>query len=98
MSGAAITISTTSSYQQQIWNLHNCGIAIEIIALQVDMSQDEVDLIIIKPVTNDNKRKKVAAQQQHNIPPLNVFYLNSKRCQIWIFSILGRGDCRYRSY
>lgn len=76
MSGAAITISTTSSCQQQILNLHNCGIAIEIIALQVDVSQDEVD------------------QQQPNIPPLKVFYLNSKRCQIWIFSILGRGDCR----
>ena len=76
MSGAAITISTTSSCQQQILNLHNCGIAIEIIALQVDVSHDEVD------------------QQQHNIPPLNVFYLNSKRCQIEIFSILGRGDCR----
>jgi hypothetical protein len=89
MSGAAITISTTSNYQQQILNLHNCGIAIEIIALQVDISQDEVDLII-KPVTNDKKRKKVAAQQQPNIPPLNVFYLNSKRCQIWIFSILMR--------
>jgi hypothetical protein len=64
MSGAAITISTTSSCQQQILNLHNCGIAIEIIALQVDTSQDEVD------------------QQQPNIPPLNVFHLNSKRCQI----------------
>ena len=98
MSGVAITISTTSRCQQQILNLHNCGIAIEIIALQVDMSQDEVDMII-KSVTNDNKRKNVAAtQQQPNISPLNVFYLNSKRCQIWIFSILGRGDCRYRSY
>jgi hypothetical protein len=97
MSGAAITISTTSSCQQQILNLHNCGIAIEIIALQVDMSQDEVDLII-KPVTNDKKRKKVAAQQQLNIHSLNVFYLNSKRCQICIFSILGRGDCRHKSY
>ena len=80
MSGAAITISTTSSCQQQILNLHNCGIAIEIIALQVDMSQDEV------------------YQQQPNIPPLNVFYLNSKRCQICIFSILGQGDCRHKSY
>jgi hypothetical protein len=57
MSGAAITISATSIYQQQILNLHNCGIAIEIIALKVDMSQDEVDMII-KSVTNEKKRKK----------------------------------------
>ena len=97
MAEEAITISSASIYQQRILNMHNCGVTIEIIALQVDISQDEVD-VIIKPVTTDKKRKNVAEQQQPDIPPLNVFYLNLKRYQIGIFGVLRRGGCRYSSY
>ena len=65
MAEAANTISnsnTTVIYQQQtILNLYNCGIPIEIIAIQVDVSQDKVEEII-KTVNTEEKRKKVAAK------------------------------------
>ncbi|MGH9925298.1 MAG: hypothetical protein ACRD5B_07950 [Nitrososphaeraceae archaeon] len=45
------------SYQQQtVLNLHNCGIAPEIIVLQLDSTKREV-ISIIRKVLSDDKRK-----------------------------------------
>jgi DNA-binding NarL/FixJ family response regulator len=51
------------SYQQQtVLNLYNCGITPEIIALQLDLTNEEV-ISIIKKVLNDNKRKEESIKQ-----------------------------------
>lgn len=69
--------NTTVIYQQQtILNLYNCGIPIEIIAIQVDVSQDKVEEII-KTVNTEEKRKKVAAKQASDTPSLSMFYLDA---------------------
>jgi adenylate cyclase len=69
--------NTSVSYQQQtMLNLYNCGIPLEIIAIQVDVSQNEVEKII-KTVNTEEKRKKVAAKQASDTPSLSMFYLDA---------------------
>ena len=66
-----------SDYQQQtILNLHNSGILIEIIAGQVNLSEDEVENIIEK-ANAEERRKKVAARRAANTPSLGMFYLDA---------------------
>lgn len=66
-----------SDYQQQtILNLHNSGIPIEIIAGQVNLSEDEVENIIEK-ANAEERQKKVAAMRAANTPSLGMFYLDA---------------------
>lgn len=65
------------SYQQQtVLNLYNCGITPEIIALQLDLTNEEV-ISIIKRVLNDNKRKEESIKQISDSSSLGMFYLDS---------------------
>ncbi|HEY7572430.1 MAG TPA: adenylate/guanylate cyclase domain-containing protein [Nitrososphaeraceae archaeon] len=66
-----------SSYQQQtVLNLYNCGITPEIIALQLDLTNEEV-MIIIKKVKNDDKRKEASIKRISDSNSLGMFYLDS---------------------
>jgi hypothetical protein len=68
---------SNSSYQQQtILNLYNSGIPLDIIALQLDISQDVVDKII-KSIIKEETRKKVVAKQLSDTPSLGMFYLDA---------------------
>jgi adenylate cyclase len=69
-------ISPGDYQQQTILNLYNSGIPIEIIAGQVNLSEDKVQNIIEK-ADAEEKRKKVAATQAANAPSLGLFYLDS---------------------
>ncbi len=65
------------SYQQQtVLNLYNCGITPEIIALQLDLTNEEV-ISIIRKVINDNKRKEESIKQISDSSSLGMFYLDS---------------------
>lgn len=69
--------SSNSGYQQQtILNLYNSGIPLDIIALQLDISQDDVDKII-KSIIKEETRKKVVAKQVSDTPSLGMFYLDA---------------------
>ena len=69
-------ISPGDYQQQTILNLYNSGIPIEIIAGQVNLSEDKVQNIIEK-ADAEERRKKVAATQAANAPSLGLFYLDS---------------------
>lgn len=61
-------------YQQQtMLNLYNSGIPMEIIALQVDASQDEVKKIIER-TKFEEKGRRVAAKQASATPSIGMFY------------------------
>ena len=65
------------SYQQQtVLNLYNCGITPEIIALQLDSTNDEV-ISIIRKVLSDDKRKEESIKQVSDSSSLGMFYLDS---------------------
>jgi adenylate cyclase len=65
------------SYQQQtVLNLYNCGIAPEIIALQLDTTKKEVINIIGKALSDD-KRKEESVKQVSDSSSLGMFYLDS---------------------
>lgn len=65
------------SYQQQtVLNLYNCGIAPEIIALQLDITNEEV-INIIRKVLSDDKRKEESVKQVSDSSSLGMFYLDS---------------------
>ncbi|MGH9976463.1 MAG: adenylate/guanylate cyclase domain-containing protein [Nitrososphaeraceae archaeon] len=65
------------SYQQQtVLNLYNCGITPEIIALQLDSTNEEV-ISIIKKVLSDDKRKEESIKQVSDSSSLGMFYLDS---------------------
>jgi adenylate cyclase len=65
------------SYQQQtVLNLYNCGITPEIIALQLDSTNEEV-ISIIRKVLSDDKRKAESIKEVSNSSSLGMFYLDS---------------------
>jgi adenylate cyclase len=75
--GANTDNISPGDYQQQtILNLYNSGIPIEIIAGQVNLSEDKVQNIIEK-ADAEERRKKVAATQAANAPSLGLFYLDT---------------------
>lgn len=75
--GANTDNISPGDYQQQtILNLYNSGIPIEIIAGQVNLSEDKVQNIIEKAAAEE-RRKKVAATQAANAPSLGLFYMDT---------------------
>ena len=75
--GANTDNISPGDYQQQtILNLYNSGIPIEIIAGQVNLSEDKVQNIIEK-ADAEERRKKVAATQAANAPSLGLFYMDT---------------------
>lgn len=68
---------TASSYQRQtIINLHNSGIPLEIIALQIDVSQEEVNRVIASAAAED-EQKSTSAKQASEAPSMTSFYLDA---------------------
>lgn len=68
---------TASSYQRQtIINLHNSGIPLEIIALQIDVSQEEVNRVIATAAAED-EQKSTSAKQASEAPSMASFYLDA---------------------
>lgn len=68
---------TASSYQRQtIINLHNSGIPLEIIALQIDVSQEEVNRVIASAAAED-EQKSASAKQASEAPSMASFYLDA---------------------
>jgi adenylate cyclase len=64
-------------YQQQtMLNLYNSGIPIEIIALQVDVSQGEVENIIQRAKAEE-KGRRVVSKQGSDTPSIGMFYLDA---------------------
>lgn len=68
---------TASSYQRQtIINLHNSGIPLEIIALQIDVSQEEVNRVIASAAAEE-EQKSTSAKQASEAPSMASFYLDA---------------------
>ena len=68
---------TASSYQRQtIINLHNSGIPPEIIALQIDVSQEEVNRVIASAAAEE-EQKSTSAKQASEAPSMASFYLDA---------------------
>lgn len=65
-----------SNQQQTVLNLYNCGITPEIIALQLDSTNEEV-ISIIRKVLSDDKRKAESIKQVSDSSSLGMFYLDS---------------------
>ena len=64
-------------YQRQtVFNLHNSGIPSDIIALQMDISEEEVDRIV-ENVNKEEERKKISVKQALDTPSLGSFYLDA---------------------
>lgn len=67
----------TASYQRQtIINLHNSGIPLEIIALQIDVSQEEVNRVIASAAAEE-EQKSTSAKQASEAPSMASFYLDA---------------------
>lgn len=65
------------SYQQQtVLNLYNSGIPHEIIAIQLDVSKQQV-ISILKKVTMDNKRKERSVKKISESSSIGMFYLDA---------------------
>jgi adenylate cyclase len=65
------------SYQQQtVLNLYSCGITLEVIAQQLDLTKKEV-ISIIRKVLSDDKRKEESVKQVSDSSSLGMFYLDS---------------------
>ena len=62
--------------QQTILNLYNSGILPDIIAMQLDISKDEV-YQIIKNAASEEERKKASVKQVSNASSLGMFYLDA---------------------
>ncbi len=68
---------TASSYQRQtIINLHNSGIPLEIIALQIDINQEEVNRVIASAAAEE-EQKSTSAKQASEAPSMASFYLDA---------------------
>jgi adenylate cyclase len=62
--------------KKTIVNLYNSGITPDIIALEMDISQDEV-MSIIKNEVNEEERRKINAEKTSDAPLLSKLYLDS---------------------
>jgi len=65
----------TTEQTQTILNLYNSGIMPDIIALELDMTQEEV-MRIIQKETSEEERRKITAKSVSSIPLLSKFYLD----------------------
>ncbi|HZD36424.1 MAG TPA: adenylate/guanylate cyclase domain-containing protein [Nitrososphaeraceae archaeon] len=65
-----------SLQQQTVLNLYNSGITIDIIALQLDITKQEV-INIIRKVQSDDKRKEESVKQVSDSSSIGMFYLDS---------------------
>jgi class 3 adenylate cyclase len=64
-------------YQRQtVFNLYNSGISSDIIALQMDISEEEVHKII-KSVNKEEESKKISVKQALDTPSMGSFYLDA---------------------
>jgi class 3 adenylate cyclase len=64
-------------YQRQtVFNLYNSGIPSDIIALQMDISEEEVDRIV-ENVNKEEERKKISVKQALDTPSMGSFYLDA---------------------
>lgn len=63
-------------HQQTILNLYNSGILPDIIAMQLDISKDEV-YQVIKNEASEEERKKTSVKQLSNTSSLGMFYLDA---------------------
>ena len=63
-------------HQQTILNLYNSGILPDIIAMQLDISKDEV-YQVIKNAASEELRKKVSVKHVSNASSLGMFYLDA---------------------
>jgi adenylate cyclase len=64
------------SQRQTVLNLYNSGIPSDIIALQMDISEEEVEKII-ESVNKEEERKKISVKQASDTPSLGSFYLDA---------------------
>ena len=62
--------------RQTILNLYNSGITPDIIAMQLDISKDEV-YQVIKNEASEEERKKTSVKQLSNTSSLGMFYLDA---------------------
>jgi adenylate cyclase len=62
--------------KKTIVNLYNSGITPDIIALEMDISQDEV-MSIIKNEVNEEERRRINAEKTSDAPLLSKLYLDS---------------------
>jgi adenylate cyclase len=62
--------------KKTIVNLYNSGITPDIIALEMDISQDEV-MRIIKNEVNEEERRRINAQKISDAPLLSKLYLDA---------------------
>ena len=63
-------------HQQTILNLYNSGILPDIIAMQLDISEDEV-YQVIKNAASEELRKKASVKHLSNASSLDMFYLDA---------------------
>jgi adenylate cyclase len=64
------------SQRQTVLNLYNSGIPSDIIALQMDISEEEVEKII-ESINKEEERKKISVKQASDTPSLGSFYLDA---------------------
>src|ERR687892_1172214 len=63
-------------HRQTIINLHNSGILPDMIAMQLDISKDEVDKVI-KDQASEEERKYKAVKRASNTSSVGMFYLDA---------------------
>ena len=63
-------------HQQTIINLYNSGILPDIIAMQLDISKDEVYQVIINQA-REEQRKQIAVKQVSDASSLGMFNLDT---------------------
>src|ERR687892_225595 len=63
-------------HRQTIINLYNSGILPDMIAMQLDISKDEVDKVI-KDQANEEHRKYKAVKRASNASSVGMFYLDA---------------------
>ncbi|HKG89201.1 MAG TPA: adenylate/guanylate cyclase domain-containing protein [Nitrososphaeraceae archaeon] len=63
-------------HHQTVLNLYNSGIPSDIIALQMDISQEQVDKII-EHINKEEEKKKISVKQALDTPSMGSFYLDA---------------------
>lgn len=58
-------------------NLYQAGIFPDVIAMQLDISKEEVDSIIKEDMEKDEKKKRNSVKQASDTPSLSMFYLDA---------------------
>ena len=63
-------------HHQTVLNLYNSGIPSDIIALQMDISEEQVDKII-EHINKEEEKKKISVKQALDTPSMGSFYLDA---------------------